>query len=185
MPLVSLIQRGVQGQLGADPVALIQNETGLTALIFLCAALACTPARYVFGWTWQMAARRELGLFAFAYAVIHLLMYIAVDQFFDWRAILDDIVQRPFITVGMAAVVLMTPLAITSTNAWVRKLGFRRWQLLHRLAYVAGVLAVIHFIWRVKIDVSQPMTYALLVAILLGIRAAVWIRKKRLAVSAA
>jgi sulfoxide reductase heme-binding subunit YedZ len=180
VPLLSLIQRATQGQLGPDPIAQIENETGLTALIFLVAALACTPLRYVFGWTWQMAARRQLGLFAFGYAVFHMLSYIGGDQVFDWRVIVEDIIQRPFITAGMGAVILMTPLAITSTNAWVRKLGFKRWQLLHRLAYVAGVLAVIHFILRVKIDVSQPLTYATVLAILLGIRAASWLRKRRL-----
>jgi sulfoxide reductase heme-binding subunit YedZ len=180
VPLLSLIQRGMQGELGADPIARVENETGLVAIIFLIAALACTPLRYVFGWTWQMAARRMLGLFAFGYAVVHMLTYIVLDQVFDWRVIVEDIIQRPFITVGMAAVILMTPLAITSTNAWVRKLGFRRWQLLHRLAYVAGVLAVIHFIMRVKIDLSQPLTYATVVAILLAIRAAMWFRRRRL-----
>ena len=181
MPLVSLIVRGSQGQLGADPIALVENETGLTALIFLMASLACTPARYIFGWTWQIAVRRELGLFAFFYALVHFFTYMGLDQVFDWRVIVEDIIQRPFITVGMLALVLMIPLAITSTTASVRKLGFKRWQLLHRLAYVAGILAVIHFIWRVKTDVSQPFTYALLLAILLGVRAAVWYRKRRLA----
>jgi sulfoxide reductase heme-binding subunit YedZ len=184
VPLASLIQRGMQGQLGADPIALVENETGLVALIFLTTALACTPLRYVFGWTWQMAARRQLGLFAFSYAVVHMLTYIVLDQVFDWRVILEDIIQRPFITVGMAAVILMTPLAITSTNAWVRKLGYRRWQLLHRLAYVAGVLAVVHFFMRVKIDVTQPLTYGVVVAVLLGVRAAVWFRKRRLQTAA-
>ena len=180
VPLVSLVLRGIQGQLGPDPIALIENETGLVALIFLTAALACTPARYVFGWTWQMAARRQLGLFAFGYAIVHMLTYVVLDQVFDWRVIVEDVIQRPFITAGMGAIVLMTPLAITSTNAWVRKLGFKRWQLLHRLAYVAGVLAVIHFVLRVKIDVSQPLTYGTVVAILLGIRAASWYGKRRL-----
>jgi methionine sulfoxide reductase heme-binding subunit len=184
VPLVSLVQRGIQGQLGPDPIALVENETGLVALIFLTAALACTPLRYVFGWTWQMAARRQLGLFAFGYAIVHMLTYVVLDQVFDWRVIVEDVIQRPFITAGMGALVLMTPLAITSTNAWVRKLGFKRWQLLHRLAYVAGVLAVIHFILRVKIDVSQPLTYAIVVAILLGIRAATWFRKRRLQTAA-
>ncbi|MFN0073802.1 MAG: sulfite oxidase heme-binding subunit YedZ [Chloroflexota bacterium] len=180
-PLASLTLRGVQGHLGADPIAVIENETGLVALIFLTASLACTPARYVFGWTWQMATRRDLGLFAFFYASVHFLTYLVLDQVFDWSVIVEDVIQRPFITVGVLALLLMAPLALTSTNAWVRKLGFRRWQILHRLAYVAGILAVVHFILRVKVDLTQPLTYAVVVGGLLALRAAFWIRKRRLA----
>src|SRR5207248_4642965 len=142
----------IQGTLNADPIAQIENELGLTALILLVASLACTPARQLFGWTWPRRIRRELGLFAFFYAALHFLVYLTLDQAFDWLAIWSDVAERPFITVGFLALVLMAPLALTSTSASVRRLGFRRWTRLHQLAYVAGVLAVVHFIWRVKID---------------------------------
>jgi methionine sulfoxide reductase heme-binding subunit len=148
----------------------------LTALIFLVASLACTPARRIWGWTWPVRIRRELGLLAFFYASLHFLTYIVADEGFDWSAIVADIVKRPFITVGFLALVTMVPLAFTSTGESIRRLGFRRWQRIHQLVYVAGVLAVIHFIWRVKIDVSQPITYAWIVALLLAVRIAWWLR---------
>jgi len=177
VPLALILLRASRGQLGANPVAQIENELGLTALIFLVTSLACTPARRVFGWTWPPRIRRELGHFAFFYASLHFICYLTLDQFFDWSTIFTDVVQRPFITVGFAALVLMLPLALTSTNGSLRRLGFKRWTRLHQLVYVAGALAVVHFIWRVKIDVSQPLTYALIVGVLLAIRAAFWLRR--------
>src|SRR5689334_8965467 len=156
-PLASIVVRAITGALSADPIAQIENELGLTALIFLVVSLACTPARRLLGWTWPSRIRRQLGLWAFAYAVLHFLVYLVVDQGFAWATIWGDIVERPFITVGFLALVLMVPLALTSTNDSVRKLGFRRWTRLHQLAYVAGVLADVHFIWRVKADISQPL----------------------------
>ena len=177
VPLASLVLQASQDALGANPIAQAENELGLTALIFLIASLACTPAKRLLGWTWQMRIRRELGLFAFFYASMHFLTYLALDQFFDFAAIMEDIAERPFITVGFAALVLLVPVALTSTNGWVKRLGFRRWQRMHQLVYVAGVLAVVHFIWRVKIDVSQPLIYAVIVAALLAVRAAFWLRK--------
>jgi methionine sulfoxide reductase heme-binding subunit len=166
------------GQLGANPIAEIENELGLSALIFLIAATACSPARRLLGWTWTMRVRRELGLFAFFYALIHFLTYMVLDQFFDWKGILGDILQRPFITVGFTALVLLTPVAVTSTNGWVKRLGFLRWQRIHWLVYPAAILAAVHFVWRVKRDVSQPLAYALIVAVLLAIRVAWWLRKR-------
>lgn len=177
-PLASIGLRAGQNALGANPIAQVQNELGLTALIFLIAAMACTPAKRLLGWSWQMRVRRELGLFAFFYASLHFLNYLVLDQFFDWGAIAADIAKRPFITVGFAALVLLVPVAITSTNGWVRRLGYRRWQRIHQLGYVAGVLAAVHFIWRVKIDVSQPLTYAFILTVLLGVRVGVWLRKR-------
>jgi len=177
-PLAYLILRASQGELGANPIAQMENELGLTALIFLVAALACTPARRLLKWTWQMRVRRGLGLFAFFYATLHFLTYLALDQFFDWSAIVADIAERPFITVGFAALVLMVPLAITSTNDWVRRLGYLRWLRLHQVVYLAGALAILHFIWRVKIDLTQPLTYAAIVAALLGVRAVFWLRSR-------
>ncbi|MDQ3809595.1 MAG: sulfoxide reductase heme-binding subunit YedZ [Chloroflexota bacterium] len=175
-PLASIGLRANRGALSADPIARVENELGLTALIFLVASLACTPARLLWGWTWAVRIRRELGLLAFFYASLHFLTYLAADQGFDWSAIVADVVKRPFITLGFLALVLMVPLTLTSTTASIRRLGFRRWQRLHRLVYVAGVLAVIHFILRVKIDVSQPITYAWIVALLLGVRVVWWLR---------
>jgi sulfoxide reductase heme-binding subunit YedZ len=177
-PLASIVLRASQGTLSANPIAEIENELGLTALVLLVASLACTPARRLFGWSWPVRVRRELGLFAFFYASLHVLVYLLPDQWLDWGTILQDIAERPFITVGFLAFMLMIPLAITSTNDWVRKLGFRRWQRLHYLVYLAGILAVIHFIWRVKIDVSQPMLYALVLGGLLAVRAAFWLRQR-------
>src|ERR1700736_5091986 len=175
-PLTVMVFEAIQGTMGANPVAEVENVLGLSALVLLVASLACTPARRVFGWTWPARVRRELGLFAFFYVALHFLTYLLIDQTLDWGRIVDDIVKRPFITVGFAALVLLIPLALTSTKASIRRLGFRRWQLLHQLAYVAGVLAVIHFIWRVKIDVSQPLVYAGILTVLLLIRLAFWWR---------
>ena len=177
VPLAALIWRTTQGTLSANPIAEIINELGLAALIFLVASLACTPLRWVSGWSWPVRVRRELGLFAFFYAVLHFLMYLT-DQTFDLGIILEDIALRPFITVGFLALVLLVPLALTSTTESVRKLGYRRWQRLHYLAYAAGVLAIIHFIWRVKIDLSQPLIYGTVLGVLLLVRVAFWLRKR-------
>jgi sulfoxide reductase heme-binding subunit YedZ len=183
-PLASIVIRAFTGGLTADPIAEIENELGLTALIFLISSLACTPARRLLGWTWPTRIRRQLGLWAFTYAVLHFLMYLVVDQGFDWATILGDIAERPFITVGFLALVLMEPLALTSTNDSVRKLGFRRWTRLHQLAYVAGALAVVHFIWRVKADISQPLMYAIVLGSLLAARLGWWVWQRQAAATA-
>jgi len=173
-PLASILLRASQGALGANPIAEVMNELGLSALVLLVASLACTPARHLFGWTWPIRIRRDLGLLAFSYALLHFLTYLLLDQALDLAAIWADIAKRPFITVGFLTLLLLVPLALTSTKASVRRLGYRRWEQIHRLVYVAGALAVVHFFWRVKIDVTQPLTYALVLAGLLGVRAAVW-----------
>ncbi len=177
-PLVSVVWHAYDGSLSANPIAEAENELGLTALIMLLSALACTPARKAFGWTWPLRNRRMLGLFAFFYASMHFLLYLTLDLGLDPGAVLGDIAKRPFITVGFTALVLMAPLALTSTTGWVKRLGFMRWQNLHRVVYVAGALAVVHFIWRVKIDVSQPLTYAAVLGVLLGARIAVWLMQR-------
>jgi sulfoxide reductase heme-binding subunit YedZ len=174
-PLVSLAARGLTGTLDANPIAQIENELGLAALIFLIACLACTPARRFLGWTWPVRIRRELGLIAFGYACLHVLTYGLADQLLDARRIFDDVVERPFITVGFLAFLALVPLAFTSTKASIRRLGFRRWNRLHQLTYLAGALAVIHFVWRVKIDVSQPVTYAVVLLLLLAARVVFWL----------
>lgn len=183
-PAFSLALRLRLDALGANPIAQIENELGLTALVFIVASMACTPAKLLAGWTWPMRIRRELGLFGFFYALAHFTTYLALDQIFDWSTILEDIVKRPFITVGFAALVLLAPIAITSTNGWIKRLGYRRWQRVHQLVYIAGGLAVVHFIWRVKLDVSQPFTYAAVLAALLAVRVYFWWRKRTAAAKA-
>jgi sulfoxide reductase heme-binding subunit YedZ len=177
-PLLVMVVEAIQGNMGANPIAEVENVLGLAALVFLVASLACTPARRLFGWTWPARIRRQLGLFAFFYVSLHFLTYVLADQTLDWDRIVEDIAKRPFITVGFAALVLLIPLALTSTTGSIRRLGFRRWTLLHQLAYVAGVLAVIHFFWRVKIDVSQPLVYAAILGSLLLVRVFFWRRAK-------
>ncbi len=178
VPAAYLLARAATGTLGADPIASVLNQLGLVALIFLLAALACRPARALFGWTWPMRLRRQLGLFAFFYGSAHFLTYVAIDQTFDFKAIVEDILKRNFILVGFLALVTLAPLALTSTNAWVRRLGYRRWQRLHSLIYLAGALAVLHFIWRVKADISQPLAYGVVLASLLLVRVLLAVRRR-------
>lgn len=170
IPLAVLILEAVQGRLGADPVAITLNRLGLLALITLLASLSATPLRLLFGWSWPLRLRRMLGLFAFFYASLHFLVYAGVDQGFAWSAIVADIAKRPFISVGFGALCILIPLAATSPMRVRRKLGPLRWQRLHRLVYLAGILASVHFIWRVKRDMSQPLMYAAVVAVLLFVR---------------
>ncbi len=170
LPVTALALRAASGSLGADPIATAMNQLGLMTLVFLLASLSCSPLKTVFGWTWPLRIRRMLGLFAFFYAFLHFGTYTGLDQFFDFPSIFSDITKRKFIFVGFAAFVLLMPLAATSTDAMVRRLGFARWKLLHRLAYLAAILGVIHFIWRVKKDLTQPLKYAAVLAVLLGIR---------------
>jgi len=176
VPFVLVVARAIQGTLGADPIAVILNQLGLSALVLLLASLGCTPARKLFGWTWPIRIRRELGLAAVFYASTHFLTYLTLDQGFSWGAILEDIVKRPFVTAGFVAWLLLLPLAFTSTKASVQRLGYRRWQRLHQLTYVAGGLAVLHFVWRVKLDVTQPLLYGAVLAALLAVRLAYWQR---------
>jgi sulfoxide reductase heme-binding subunit YedZ len=176
VPLAVLMARGARGALGANAIALLLNAFGLLALVFLVASLACTPLKEVLGWTWPIRLRRMLGLFAFFYAGLHLLTYAVVDQGLDWPVLLKDVAARPFITVGFAAFLLMVPLAVTSTNAMVKRLGFVKWKRLHRLAYVSGVLGALHFFLRVKSDLRQPLVYASVLAVLFAVRIAFWAR---------
>lgn len=170
LPVGVMFNRGVHGDLGANPIGEALNQLGLLALIFIVAALACTPLKTLVGWTWPLRVRRMLGVFGFFYAVLHVSTYTALDQGFDWSAIYADVTKRRFIFVGSAAFLLLVPLAVTSTNAAVKRLGFVRWKRLHRLAYVAPMLGVVHFYWRVKRDVSEPVTYAVILATLLVMR---------------
>ena len=162
--------------LGANPIEALTRATGEWTLRLLLITLCVTPLRKLTGWHWLVRLRRMLGLFTFAYACTHLLTYLWLDQFFDWHAIAKDILKRPFITVGMAAFVLMAPLAATSSNAAIRRLGGRRWQALHRSIYPIAILACVHFWVLVKKDITEPLLYALITAVLLGLRA--WWREQ-------
>jgi len=167
--------------LGANPIAEALNQLGLWTLILLLASLACTPIKVLTGWNYPLRLRRLLGLEAFFYACLHFSMYIAVDQGFDFGEIWKDIVKRKFMTVGFAAFVLLIPLAVTSTNKMVKRLGFPRWKRLHRLVYVAAVLAIVHFTWRVKSDLRQPLAYGLVLLVLMLVRVFDWLRPRRAA----
>ena len=158
------------GWLGANPAEYITRSIGDWTLRLLLATLAITPLRKMTGWNWLLRLRRMLGLYTFFYALLHLSAYVSFDHVFDVAEILKDIVKRPFITVGFTCLVLMIPLAVTSTNAMVRRLGAKRWQLLHRLVYLIAPLAVLHFWWMVKRDLTEPIIYALLLTGLLGYR---------------
>lgn len=169
LPLVGLGWTAVQGGLGANPIETLTHETGQWGLRLLVLGLAITPLRRVTGWNDLIRYRRMVGLFSFFYVSLHLSTYMFLDQFFDWQAIWEDVYQRPYITVGFSAFLLLLPLAVTSTNGWIRRLG-RNWTRLHRLVYPAAILAVTHFIWLVKADLREPAVYAGLLGLLLGFR---------------
>jgi sulfoxide reductase heme-binding subunit YedZ len=171
LPLARLGWLATHRGLGANPIEYITHSTGWWTLTFLMITLAVTPLRRLTGAAWLLRLRRMLGLFAFFYACLHFTTYIWLDQFFDPASIVKDIAKRPFITIGFAAFLLLIPLAATSTNARVRRLGARRWQQLHRLVYVIASLGVLHFWWLVKKDVREPLVFALVLCVLLLFRA--------------
>ena len=169
-PAAVLVYDAFTGDLTANPIEYITNTTGLTALTFLLITLGITPLRRIAGWNDIIRLRRMLGLFAFFYACLHFLTWFVLDQFFDFATMAEDIVERPFITLGMATLLLLIPLAVTSTGGMIRRLG-RRWQELHRLIYVAAVLGVIHYWLGQKADFRDPRFYAVALSALLGFRA--------------
>ena len=171
IPAANLAMGWQNDALGADPIETISRSSGQWTLRFLLISLAVTPLRRYTGLHWLIRLRRMLGLFMFAYASGHLLSYVWLDQSFDWRSIARDILDRPFITVGFSAFVLLIPLAATSNSFALRRLGGRRWQALHRSSYGIAVLGVVHFWWLVKAGVFTPLIYALVLAALLGLRA--------------
>ena len=171
------LARWPAASLGANPIERIQDTLGIWGLRFLLATLAVTPLRELLGWPRLMGFRRMLGLFAFFYVSMHFLFYLFVDQSLDWRVLLEDIAKRPYITVGFTALLLLIPLAVTSTKRAMRRLG-RRWQRLHRLVYPAAILGCTHFYWQVKADIREPLVYILGLAVLLGWR---FYRRHRLA----
>jgi methionine sulfoxide reductase heme-binding subunit len=168
-PFAWLVTRTLTGRLGINPVEDLELTTGIWALRFLVLTLAVTPLRRLSGWNRLIQYRRMLGLFTFFYASVHFAVYIGVDQFFAWGLIVKDVVKRPFITMGFTAFVLMTPLALTSTKGWIRRLG-RRWLMLHRLIYICGVCAAIHYLWKVKVMIGSPVYYAAIIGFLLAFR---------------
>ena len=173
IPFARLVYGGFANALGANPIETITRSTGWWTLFLLMAILCVTPLRRWSGANWLLKLRRMLGLFAFFYASTHFITFIWFDHWFDVAAILKDVVKRPFVTVGFAAYLLLLPLAVTSTNAMVRRLG-RNWQRLHRLIYAIAILGVVHFWWLVKRDVTEPGLFALILAFLLGSRLRSW-----------
>jgi len=179
VPFASIAWRIYRHRLGANPITTALNQIGLLALIFLIASLSCTPLKIAFGWTWPLRVRRTLGLCAFFSALTHFSVYFALDQNFALGSVIKDVLKRPFIAVGFAALVLLVPLAVTSTKRSVSRLGFPRWQSLHRLAYPIGVLGVTHFYLRVKADHTQPISYGLVLALGFALRLAARAKKSR------
>jgi methionine sulfoxide reductase heme-binding subunit len=177
LPLAHLLYGFWVDDLTVNPIEYVTRELGDTALRLLLASLALTPLRIVFGLGWPLALRRLLGLFAFFYVCLHFAVWIVLDHFFDWRTMADDVVKRPWITVGVTAMLLLAPLAATSTTRMVKRLGGAAWRRLHRLVYVAGVLGVLHYIWLAKKVLIEPWLYAAVLAMLLGIRAAEALRR--------
>jgi sulfoxide reductase heme-binding subunit YedZ len=195
VPFAHLLWRGFNGDLTADPLVEITNETGIWTLRFVVITLAITPIRRLTGWNPIIRFRRMMGLFAFFYSMLHFLTYLVGDRFASldfpdgfiaWStavnlvaSIWEDVAKRPYITVGFIAFVSMIPLALTSTAGWIRRLGGRNWQRLHRLVYLTGIAGVLHYLWRVKADTLHPLIYAVLVGLLLGYRLALSFKRSR------
>lgn len=170
VPLALLVWRLLHNDLGANPIEALTRGTGDWVLRFLLITLAISPLRKLTGMNWLIRLRRMLGLYAFFYGVLHFLTYVWFDQGFDLHAIIKDVWKRPFITVGFTALVLMLPLAITSFNAMIRLIGGKRWQALHRAIYAIAIFGVVHYWWLVKRDLTEPILYALILSVLLGVR---------------
>lgn len=177
-PAAWLVAAAMTGGLGVNPIETVTHETGVWTLRLLLVTLVVTPLVRVTGQGRLIQLRRLLGLFAFFYGTLHFLTYLWLDQFFSWPDITKDVVKRPFITAGFTAFVALVPLALTSTHGWVKRLGGRRWQRLHRLIYVSSAAAVVHYLWLVKIDTRRPLAYGAVLATLLAYRA--WIRRPRI-----
>jgi sulfoxide reductase heme-binding subunit YedZ len=184
-PFGILVWQALTGNLGPDPVATLQHTTGDWTLRFLVLTLCITPLRKLLHLPELIRFRRMLGLFAFFYACCHFLVYLGPDQNFSLSGMLKDVAKRPFITVGFTALVLLIPLALTSTAGWIRRLGGRRWQMLHRLIYVSAICGVIHYLWLVKSAIYRPVAYGIIVGILLLWRVLDWLARRGRKVPAA
>ncbi len=172
LPLAKLAIAAYWDNLGANPIEKITHVTGYWTLTFLLISLAVTPLRRLSGWLWLMRLRRMLGLFAFFYAALHFSTYLVLDQFFDWDAIGKDIVKRPYISIGFGAFVMLIPLAVSSSDAMIRRLGGKCWRVLHSLVYPCAIAGVVHFCWLVKKDLTRPIIFAAFLGLLLGMRLA-------------
>jgi sulfoxide reductase heme-binding subunit YedZ len=177
VPLAVLVYRAVNNDLGANPIETINRFTGDWVLRFLLMTLAVTPLRRLSGWNVLLRYRRMLGLFAFFYVCLHFLSYVWIDQNFVIADIVKDVIKRPYITVGFTCFLLLIPLAVTSTRAMIQRLGAQRWLRLHRLVYFVGVGGVVHYLWLVKSDISEPLLYGAILTLLLGFR--LWDRARR------
>jgi sulfoxide reductase heme-binding subunit YedZ len=186
VPLERLGWKALHDGLGANPIEVITHSTGDWTLILVLTTLAITPLRRLTRQYWLIGVRRMIGLFAFFYGVLHFLTYIWLDKFFDIHEMVKDVAKRPFITVGFSAFVLLIPLAVTSTQGWIRRLGGKNWRRLHRLIYVTGILGVIHYVWLVKADIRKPLQYGFVLGLLLLYRIVFWITdmRKKFAVTA-
>ncbi len=169
VPLIRLVWLGFHENLSANPVEFVERSTGYWALFILLATLSLTPIRLITGRTWPIQLRRMLGLFMFFYACLHITTYVWLDYSFDWADITKDIIKHPYVLVGFSAFILTIPLAVTSNNAMVRRLR-ERWKQLHQLVYLIATLGVVHFWWLVKKDIREPLLYASILVVLLGIR---------------
>ncbi|WP_413204909.1 sulfite oxidase heme-binding subunit YedZ [Rhodospirillum sp. A1_3_36] len=169
-PLVWQVVQFLTGGLGANPIQALTRNLGEWGLILLLVSLTLTPLRRIFGWTIALRRRRMVGLFAFFYICLHLLSYVGLDQFFDWSMIWADLIKRTYITIGMASFLLLVPLAVTSTHRWVKRLTYRRWKGLHLLVYPAALLGVVHYWLMVKADLTEPLIFAVVLAVLLSFR---------------
>ena len=178
IPLARLVWKALHDALGANPIEVITHSTGDWTLILVLTTLSITPLRRITRQYWLIGVRRMIGLFAFFYGTLHFLTYIWLDKFFDVHEMMKDIAKRRFITVGFSAFVLLIPLALTSTAWSIRRLGGRNWQRLHRLIYLTGILAVIHYIWLVKADLRKPIEYGVVLSLLLLYRIGVWLSEK-------
>ena len=179
VPLGRLGWKALHDGLGANPIEVITHSTGDWTLILVLTTLTITPLRRMTKQYWLIGVRRMIGLFAFFYGVLHFTTYIWLDKFFDLHEMFKDIAKRPFITVGFSAFVLLIPLALTSTAGWIRRLGGKNWQRLHRLIYLTGILGVIHYIWLVKADLHKPLEYAFALSVLLLYRIVMWVAEMR------
>ena len=175
-PVLWMVWQALTDRLGANPIESLQKESGEWTLRLLACSLAVTPLIRITRWGWLISQRRFLGLSAFFYALGHLSIYVGLDQFFNLSDIIDDVLEHRYITVGMLAFVLMIPLAVTSTKGWIRRMGGKRWNKLHRLVYVSAVAGCIHFIWSVKQDIEEPLVYMAVFLVLFALRF-VWRRR--------
>ena len=179
VPLAILAWDAAHHQLGANPQNFAILTTGMMTLIFLILTMAVTPLRKVTGWNWLANLRRMLGLYAFFYGCAHFLLFFGLDRGFSVSSTLSEMVRRKYLIIGSTALIVMIPLAVTSTNAMIKRLGGKRWRALHRLAYVAAICGVIHYYMQVKADVRQPLVFAAVLTVLLGYRVLDYLRQRK------